>query len=83
MLKRTALTLYCTSLLVSLSFAQSASQATRKNSSLTLLTVNKSRVSADEFIYLYKKNHQDPKKDFTSDKINEYLDLFINFKLKV
>lgn len=83
MLKRTALTLFCTALLVSLSFAQSKSQATKKNSSLTLLTVNKSRVSADEFIYLYKKNHQDPQKDFTAEKINEYLDLFINFKLKV
>ncbi len=43
----------------------------------------KDRVTVDEFIYLYKKNHHDAQKDFTEEKINEYLDLFVNFKLKV
>jgi len=38
---------------------------------------------AEEFIYLYKKNHPNSLKDFTSDKVDEYLKLFVNFKLKV
>ncbi|MBK5279083.1 MAG: peptidylprolyl isomerase [Bacteroidia bacterium] len=50
---------------------------------LPLFTVNNKTVSANEFIYLYsQKNHGKPE-DFTEIKINEYLDLFINFKLKV
>ena len=40
-------------------------------------------MGVDELIYLYKKNHQNPEKDFTTEKINEYLELFVNFKLKV
>jgi peptidyl-prolyl cis-trans isomerase SurA len=48
-----------------------------------LFKVNKKPVTVDEFLYLYKKNHQHPEKDFTEEKINEYLLLFINFKLKV
>ena len=46
-----------------------------------LLTINGKPVSADEFIYIYEKNNQagtiDPK------TMDEYLDMFINFKLKV
>ena len=48
-----------------------------------VFTVNKKPVTAEEFIYLYKKNHQNRPEEFTKDKIEEYLDLFINFKLKV
>lgn len=44
--------------------------------------VNKQPVFADEFIYLYKKNHTKPQ-DFKEAKINEYLQLLINFKLKI
>lgn len=47
-----------------------------------LFTVGSDQVTADEFIYLYKKNHPG-KEDFTDQKIDEYLNLFINFKLKV
>jgi peptidyl-prolyl cis-trans isomerase SurA len=61
-------------------FAQSSKS---KGESLTLFSVNKKPVSVDEFVYLYKKNHQNTKSDFTKEKIQEYLDLFINFKLKV
>ena len=47
----------------------------------TLLTVNGKPVSAEEFVYIYEKNNQagalDPK------TMDEYLDMFINFKLKV
>jgi peptidyl-prolyl cis-trans isomerase SurA len=47
-----------------------------------LFTVGKEKTTADEFIYLYKKNHP-AKEEFTEQKIDEYLTLFINFKLKV
>jgi peptidyl-prolyl cis-trans isomerase SurA len=47
-----------------------------------LFTVGKEKTTADEFIYLYKKNHP-VKEEFTDQKIEEYLNLFINFKLKV
>ena len=47
-----------------------------------LFTVGKEKTTADEFIYLYKKNHP-TKEEYTDQKIEEYLNLFINFKLKV
>lgn len=47
----------------------------------TLMLINGKPVSAEEFLYIYEKNNQagalDPK------TMDEYLDLFINFKLKV
>jgi peptidyl-prolyl cis-trans isomerase SurA len=48
-----------------------------------LFTAAGTSVSTDEFIYTYRKNHQNNPRDFTEEKINEYLQLFINFKLKV
>lgn len=64
----------------------SQAQNKKKNKaqkSVVVFTVNKKPVTSDEFIYLYKKNHQNKAEDFTEQKIQEYLDLFINFKLKV
>lgn len=47
----------------------------------TLMTINGKPISAEEFLYIYEKNNQvgtvDPK------TMDEYLDMFINFKLKV
>ena len=47
----------------------------------TLMTINGKPVSTEEFLYIYEKNNQagavDPK------SMEEYLDMFINFKLKV
>ena len=47
----------------------------------TLMTINGEPISAAEFIYIYEKNNQagaiEPK------SMDEYLDMFINFKLKV
>lgn len=47
----------------------------------TLMTINGRAISAAEFMYIYEKNNQagaiDPK------SMDEYLDMFINFKLKV
>jgi peptidyl-prolyl cis-trans isomerase SurA len=48
-----------------------------------LFTAGGASVSTDEFTYTYRKNHQSNPQDFTEEKVNEYLQLFINFKLKV
>ena len=80
MFERAAITLLFGLLSLS-SFAQI--QQAKSNKSITLFAVNKRPVTVDEFIYLYKKNHHDAQKDFTNEKINEYLELFVNFKLKV
>ena len=66
-----------TILAVTLAAASIAANAQEK----TLMTVNGKPVSAEEFVYIYEKNNQagaiDPK------TMDEYLDMFINFKLKV
>jgi peptidyl-prolyl cis-trans isomerase SurA len=51
--------------------------------SATLFTVAQKPVTAEEFIYLYRKNHLNKNEDFTKEKVEEYLTLYINFKLKV
>jgi peptidyl-prolyl cis-trans isomerase SurA len=51
--------------------------------SVPLFTVNGQSVGADEFTYIYKKNNQGKTDSYTEAKIQEYLDLFVNFKLKV
>ena len=81
MLNRTVITLLCSVLFPVLCLSQSP--ATKSKKPLVLFKVKKRPVTVDEFIYLYQKNHQDREKDYTQEKINEYLDLFINFKLKV
>jgi len=48
-----------------------------------LFFINKKPVSISEFVYLYRKNHQHKPEEFTKDKIDAYLHLFINYKLKV
>ena len=46
-----------------------------------LLTINGEPVMASEFVYIYEKNNQETSLEKKS--MEEYLDLFINFKLKV
>ncbi len=48
-----------------------------------LFTVAGAPVTAAEFEYLFRKNHQHKPEEFTAAGIEEYLRLFINFKLKV
>lgn len=54
-----------------------------KSKATPLFSIGKSMVNADEFIALYKKNNQHKPEDFTSQKVEDYLELYINFKLKV
>ncbi len=46
-----------------------------------LMTIDGKPVEASEFLYIYEKNNQEASLDPKS--MDEYLDLFINFKLKV
>ncbi len=55
----------------------------KSNGQFTVFSIDGNPISAEEFIYLYKKNHQGRQEEFTKEKIEEYLELFINFKLKV
>jgi len=55
----------------------------KATSSMILFTVDGNPTLTDEFIYLFKKNHANESQDYTESKIDEYLNLFINFKLKI
>ena len=46
-----------------------------------LMTINDQPIMASEFLYIYEKNNQEGSLDKKT--MDEYLDLFINFKLKV
>ncbi len=70
--------------LLSLQLVGVLAQDTKKaNSPLVLFTVDGKPTYTNEFIYLYKKNHNNKSQDYTEPKIDEYLNLFINFKLKI
>jgi peptidyl-prolyl cis-trans isomerase SurA len=77
-LKRNAAVALLSWLIVLQVSAQSQREKTQ-----TLFTINKKPVGTEEFIYLYRKNHQHKPEEFTKEKIEEYLSLFINYKLKV
>lgn len=64
-------------------FSVSLQAQQKKAAPKSLFTTAGTSVNTDEFIYTYRKNHQNSQQDFTQEKINEYLQLFINFKLKV
>jgi peptidyl-prolyl cis-trans isomerase SurA len=81
MFNRAVITLFCSAFFSIACYSQTQSKKNEKPD--ILFKVNKRPVPVNEFIYLYNKNHQDREKDFTEQKINEYLELFINFKLKV
>lgn len=48
-----------------------------------LFTINEKSVGVNEFVFLYNKNHQNQSEEITKENIEEYLELYINFKLKV
>ena len=79
---RAVLFLLCVSSVTS-HYGQSPGKSEKQPKPVTLFTVNRKPVTSDEFIYLYRKNHQNPAEDYTREKIEEYLQLYINFKLKV
>jgi peptidyl-prolyl cis-trans isomerase SurA len=72
-----------TSLLLCLLIQSGAAGQGRNGEAQVLFSVDKKPIMTDEFIYLYRKNHQNKPDEFTEDKIEEYLKLFIHYKLKV
>jgi peptidyl-prolyl cis-trans isomerase SurA len=54
-----------------------------QNGSDVLFTVGGQPVTVDEFRYIYEKNNASDKNLYTEKNLNEYLDLYTNFKLKV
>lgn len=83
MIRIAALLLLCGTLLTQ-ALGQAKKQKTVKsNDDITVFTVNKKPVTAAEFIYLFSKNPQQSADEYSEQKIQEYLDLLINFKLKV
>lgn len=82
MILRAVLSLLCFAF-VTPHYGQSTGQSRKEQKPVTLFSVNRKPVTADEFMYLYRKNHQNPSEDYTREKIEEYLGLYINFKLKV
>ncbi len=68
--------------IVVVSIAASAQNNPEKKS-LTLFTVNNNPVLTDEFLHLYRKNSLNRSEKTTEQAVKEYLDLLINFKLKI
>jgi len=75
--KRTLLIALVACVCLNLSHAQK-----KTPSPAILFSVQDQPVYTNEFNYLYRKNHNKPE-DFSEQKIEEYINLFINFKLKV
>lgn len=48
-----------------------------------LFTVGGKPVTKSEFLYVYQKNNPNKKNDFSRESLQEYMDLYVNFKLKV
>lgn len=57
-------------------------QLTAQKSDRTLFTVENQPVTLSEFEYIYNKNNRDGA-DYSKSSLEEYLDLYIKFKLKV
>jgi len=49
----------------------------------TLFTVDQDEILTDEFSYVYEKNNMNDKELYSQESLDEYLELYINFKLKV
>ncbi|WP_205501795.1 peptidylprolyl isomerase [Rufibacter psychrotolerans] len=55
----------------------------KKSAEPALLTIGPERVPVSEFAYVYEKNNGSADSAYTSANVNEYLNLYTNFKLKV
>ncbi|MBS1976030.1 MAG: peptidylprolyl isomerase [Bacteroidetes bacterium] len=60
-------------------FGQAPARQARE---MTLFSVDGQPMTSEEFIFLFKKNHL-KKEDYTQPKVAEYIELLINFRLKV
>jgi len=58
-------------------------QQSPRTKPVVVFTVDGKPVTSDEFIWLYRKNNQNKAGEFTDKKVSDYVDLLVNFKLKV
>ncbi len=49
----------------------------------TLFSIDENLTLADEFLYIYEKNNFNNDSIYTENDVDEYFELFVNFKLKV
>ena len=69
-------------LLVSV-IAACSSKKQSKTSAPIILEIGEHKVPTEEFRYIYAKNNSKSGEAFSEKSLNEYMELFINFKLKV
>lgn len=55
----------------------------QKTSSETILSVDNEQVSKDNFVYIYNKNNSRDSLAYSEKSLNDYMELFIKYKLKV
>ncbi|NLR90639.1 peptidylprolyl isomerase [Flammeovirga agarivorans] len=80
-IKRQLISLTAISLAFSCTMPMSGSQKIEKEE--TLLSIDNEPISKENFVYLYEKNYNNDSAFYQKENVDEYLDLFINFKLKV
>jgi peptidyl-prolyl cis-trans isomerase SurA len=71
------------SLLTNFSSCKVADKNTTKTDETPILTVGKQTVSIDEFRYVYEKNNAQDSIAYSETSLKKYIDLFVNYKLKV
>jgi len=69
----------CMTVLSATAFAQ----APNYNPGSVLFTIGKEQVSAGEFVKVYQKTNVNGEADFSEKSLRDYLDLYVNFRLKV
>lgn len=72
-----------TCILLVAGFTMATAQAQSTGNDPVLFTVAGQPVTKEEFLYVYKKNNPDKQNDYSRESLQEYLDLYVNFKLKV
>jgi peptidyl-prolyl cis-trans isomerase SurA len=58
-------------------------QAPNYNPSAVLFTLSDEKVTAGEFVKVYQKTNVSGEADFSEESLRDYLDLYVNFRLKV
>ncbi len=82
-MKKTISVLCFASLMTSISSCKTAEQNTTKTDETPIITVGKQAVSVDEFRYVYEKNNNQDTVAYSDSSLRKYIDLFVNYKLKV
>ncbi|MBS1658834.1 MAG: peptidylprolyl isomerase [Bacteroidetes bacterium] len=58
-------------------------QSTNYNPNATLFTLSDEKVTAGDFVKVYQKTNVSGEADFSEQSLRDYLDLYVNFRLKV